>query len=402
MANEQNHPGASAKTPAGMTDSMESLATLLSEVHGEAGGSVTPPIVQSSLFTFDSYEAFEDRMAGRSNTAIYTRVQNPTVAAFESAMARAEGCETAVAFASGMGAISATMLALVKPGDRIACVTHVYPDSYRLFERLLRPFGVNISYHSVKEFETDATLLEGVKVAYLESPNSLMMETLNLSTVAAHAKRHGTLTVIDNSWATPVFQRPLEHGIDVTLHSASKYISGHSDTVAGVVVSRAEIINRIRDLTLPLLGAKLAPFEAFLLLRGLRTLVPRMQRHQQSTNAIIEHLRALDGVERINTAGIDPQAGILGRSGLFSVQFDASIDIRKLCNHLTLFKLGVSWGGFESLALPARVGLAQAGAENSMQRFGVPENLVRISVGLEGAEDLWNDLKMAIEHARIE
>ena len=344
MANDQRHADENVISAAGITNTMESLATLFSEVHGEAGGSVTPPIVQTSLFTFDSYEAFEDRMAGRSNTAIYTRVQNPTVAAFESAVARAEGSDSAVAFASGMGAISATMLALVKPGDRIACVTHVYPDSYRLFERLLRPFGVDISYHGVKEFETNPTLLEGVTLAYLESPNSLMMETLNLSTVAAHAKRHGTLTVIDNSWATPVFQRPLEHGIDVTLHSASKYISGHSDTVAGVVVSSAEIIHRIRDLTLPLLGAKLAPFEAFLLMRGLRTLVPRMQRHQQSTNYIIEHLRELDGVERLHTPRIDPAAGIHGRSGLFSVQFDASVDIRTLCNRLTLFKLGVRAG----------------------------------------------------------
>lgn len=395
---ETDHVQPSNNSTAAASD--DSLATLFSEVFGDSGGSITPPIVQSSLFTFDSYEAFEDRMAGRTNTAIYTRVQNPTVAAFESAVARAEGSDTAVAFASGMGGISATMLALVKPGDRIACVTHVYPDSYRLFERILRPFGVDISYHPLTDFENDPELLHGVTVAYLESPNSLMFETLNLSTVAAHARRHGAITVIDNSWATPVFQRPLEHGIDVSLHSASKYISGHSDTVAGVVVSRSDIINRIRDLTLPLLGAKLAPFEAFLLMRGLRTLVPRMHRHQQTTNTLIERMRTLDGVEQVNTAAIDPQAGILGRSGLFSSQFDASVDIRRLCNHLKLFKLGVSWGGFESLALPARVGLAQAGAENSMQRFKVPDNLVRFSVGLEGVEDLWSDLSGAVAQAR--
>ncbi len=382
-------------------DSADALATLLSEAYGgDSGGSITPPIVQSSLFAFDSYEAFEDRMAGRTDTALYTRVQNPTVSAFESAMAQAEGGDTAVAFASGMGAISATMLALVKPGDRIACVEHVYPDSYRLFERLMRPFGVDISYHPLSAFENDPQLLDGVKVAYLESPNSLMFHTLNLGTVAAHAKRHGTRTVIDNSWATPVFQRPLEHGIDVTLHSASKYISGHSDTVAGVVVSSEQIIHEIRDLTLPLLGAKLAPFEAFLLMRGLRTLVPRMHRHQDSTNRILDRLASFEGVEKINTASVSPDKGILGRSGLFSVQFDESVDIRRLCNALSIFKLGVSWGGFESLALPARVGLAQAGAENSMQRFKVPANLVRISIGLEGADDLWKDLSHAITQAR--
>lgn len=381
------------------TEAAGKLATLFSEAYDGENGSVTPPIVQSSLFTFDSYEDFEDRMAGRTNKAIYTRVQNPTVAAFESTMARAEGAEAAVAFASGMGGIAATMLALLKPGDKIACVNHVYPDAYRLFERILRPFGIDTSYHSLDEFDNNPELLDGVAVAYLESPNSLMFETLNLSSVAKHAKRHGAITVIDNSWATPVFQRPLEHGIDVSLHSASKYISGHSDTVAGVVVSSQDIIHKIRDLTLPLLGAKLAPFEAFLLTRGLRTLVPRMHQHQQSANTLIKRLESMATVERVNTAKVDPESGILGHSGLFSVQFTPTVDIRTFCNELTLFKLGVSWGGFESLALPARVALAQAEAENSMQRFGVPDNLVRLSAGLEGVDDLWDDLNNAISKA---
>lgn len=378
----------------------EELATLLSEAFNDGTGSITPPIVQSSLFSFDSYEAFEDRMAGRTQSAIYSRVDNPTVAAFESAMARAEGADAAVGFGSGMGAISATLLALVKPGDHVACVEHVYPDAYRLMERLLRPFGVNVSYHPVSAFDTDSNLLDGVTVAYLESPNSLLFETMNLVRVSENARRHGALTVIDNSWATPVFQRPIEHGIDIVLHSASKYISGHSDTVAGVVISSNELINRIRDLTLPLLGAKLAPFEAWLLVRGLRTLVPRMQRHQESANVIIDRLRKFDGVEDVLTPEIDANGCIQGRSGLFSVCFDESVDIRELCNHLKLFSLGVSWGGFESLALPARVGLAQAGAANSMQRFGVPDNLVRFSVGLEGTEDLWRDLESSIRRAR--
>lgn len=384
------------------TSNDEKLATLFSEVYGDAGGSITPPIVQSSLFTFDSYEAFEDRMAGRSNKAIYTRVQNPTVAAFETAVARAEGSESGVAFASGMGGISATIFTLVKPGDRIACITHVYPDTYRLFERLLRPFGVEITYHPASEFENNPELLQGAKVAYLESPNSLMFETLDLSIVATHAQAHGTVTVVDNSWASPVFQRPLEHGIDISLHSASKYISGHSDTVAGIVVSSNRIINRIRDLTLPLLGAKLAPFEAFLLLRGLRTLVPRMHRHQQTTSTLIERLQNCEGVSKIHSPLVRSTTNTLGRSGLFSVEFSNSIDIRRLCNQLQLFKLGVSWGGFESLALPAGVALAQASAENSMQRFKVPENLVRFSVGLEGVDDLWRDISNAIEYAHVQ
>ena len=155
-----------------------------------------------------------------------------------------------------MAAISSTVLAFLKPGDRVACVEHVYPDAYRLFERMLRPFGIAVDYHPVAAFEDDPDLLDGVAMAYLESPNSVVFQPMNLTKVAAHARRHGALTVIDNSWATPVFQRPLESGIDIVLHSASKYIGGHSDTVAGVVISSAEHIARIRDLTLPLLGGQ--------------------------------------------------------------------------------------------------------------------------------------------------
>ncbi|MEC9403720.1 MAG: PLP-dependent transferase, partial [Pseudomonadota bacterium] len=137
-----------------------SIETLLAAA-AETGGAVAPPIVQTSLFTFDNYKAFEDRMAGRSNEPLYTRVQNPTVAAFEKLMAQAEEGEAAVGFASGMAAISSTVLAFVKPGDRIACIEHVYPDAYRLFERMLRPFGVGVTYHSIEEFQSDPDLLKG-------------------------------------------------------------------------------------------------------------------------------------------------------------------------------------------------------------------------------------------------
>ena len=372
------------------------IATLLAAVLDDPAGSITPPIVQSSLFSFDSYQAFEDRMAARTDTAIYTRVQNPTVAAFEGLMARAEAGEAAVGFASGMGAISSALLAFVKPGDRIACVEHVYPDTYRFMERMLRPFGVEISYHPQRAFEEEAELLDGVALAYLESPSSIVFRPLDLGRVATHAKAHGALTMIDNSWATPVFQRPLTSGIDIVLHSASKYISGHSDTVAGVAVSSQANIARIRDLTLPLLGAKLAPFEAFLLTRGLRTLDVRMARHQSTANLFVDRLAGLAQVRRIHSPGPNAVPGLTGRSGLMSVEFDDTVDIPRFCDALRHFRLGVSWGGFESLLLPARVGLAQAGEQNSMQKFGVSPTLVRLSLGLEDPEDLWADFTQAL------
>jgi len=372
------------------------LATLLAAVLPDADGAATPPIVQTSLFTFDSYQSFEDRMAGRSDSAIYTRVENPTVAAFEGLMAAAEEGEAAVGFASGMAAISSTLLAFVKPGDRIACVEHVYPDSFRFLERMLRPFGVHVEYHPPARFENDPDLLAGVTLAYLESPGSVVFEAMDLRRVSEHAKRHNVLTMIDNSWASPVFQRPLALGVDIVIHSASKYISVHSDTVAGVVVASQEHIARIRDLTLPLLGAKLAPFEAFLLTRGLRTLSARMMQHQATADLFVDRLATVPQVRRVNSPGANDVPGLMGRSGLMSIEFDDNVDIAKFSDALTLFRLGVSWGGFESLVLPARVGLAQAGEQNSMQKFGVSPNLVRLNLGLESADDLWADFASAL------
>lgn len=376
-----------------------SLATRLAQPWGDPSGPVTPPIHQTSLFTFEDYAAFEARMAGQSDEPLYTRVQNPTVAAFERMMADLEGGEAAVGFASGMGAISATLLALVRPGMRVACVEHVYPDAYRLLERMVRPMGVEVAYHSPRALAEEPELLKGVDLAYLESPNSLVLEPMDLPRVAGNARRHGTLTVVDNSWATPVHQRPLELGIDVVLHSASKYISGHSDTVAGVVVSSADLIGRLRDLTLPYLGAKLAPFEAWLLIRGLRTLVPRMRMHEATANLFVDRLAARPEVARIRSPGPNAVPGLSGRSGLLSIELADHLDIRRFADGLRLFRLGVSWGGFESLVVPAAITLAQAGEKNSAQRFGVSPRLVRLSLGLEDPEDLWADLAGALEAA---
>ncbi|WP_162653452.1 PLP-dependent transferase [Lentilitoribacter sp. Alg239-R112] len=377
----------------------QNFATLMATVFDDEDGAMTPPIVQSSLFSFDSYQAFEDRMAGISDKPLYTRVQNPTVTAFEDLMTKAESGEAAVGFASGIAAITSTLMAYVKPGFKIACVEHVYPDTFRFMERILRPFGVEISYHSAEAFENDADLLSGVDLAYLESPNSVIFQPINLQKVSEYAKRHGTVTMVDNSWASPVFQRPLTLGIDIVIHSASKYISGHSDTVAGVVVSSFSHIARIRDLTLSLLGAKLAPFEAFLLTRGLRTLNIRMMQHQATANLFVDRLSAIPQVRKINSPGANAVPGLTGRSGLMSVEFDDSVNIPKFSDALSHFRLGVSWGGFESLMLPARVGLAQAGEQNSMQKFGVSPNLVRLSLGLEDPEDLWADFVNALSQS---
>ena len=228
------------------------------------------------------------------------------------------------------------------------------------------------------------------------------MEALDVDALAGLARRYGILTMIDNSWATPVFQRPVSLGVDLVIHSASKYIGGHSDTVAGVVAGRADLIRHIRQTICPYLGAKLAPFEAWLLLRGLRTLPARLRMHEASAANLARRLaeeRCVTSVHHPALAGPLPP-GLTGTSGLFSFVFDDTVDIPAFCDALTLFQLGVSWGGHESLVVPALVTRVQAAGPNSAVDFGVPERMVRLHVGLEGTEALWADLSQALAAAR--
>ncbi len=362
---------------------------------------VVPSIVQTSLFTFRNVADMVDTYAGRKSRPVYSRTTNPTVTEFERKIAALEGAEDAIGFPSGMAAISAAVLGLVKPGDRILCVRHVYPDAYRLFEGLLKRWGVTTTYVDGSDLDAVAAALPGAAVFYMESPTSWTMEAHDVGALAALAKLHGATTIIDNSWATPVFQRPVTLGVDLVVHSASKYIGGHSDTVAGVVAGSQALIDGIRRTICPYIGAKLAPFEAWLLLRGLRTLPIRVQAHGASAREIATRLLAHPMVSAVHHPGLKNALppGLTGTTGLFSFEADAALDIPAFCDALTYFKLGVSWGGHESLVVPALVTRVQAAGPNSALDFGVPERMIRLYVGLEGTEALWGDLAQAFDVA---
>jgi len=363
---------------------------------------VVPPIVQTSLFTFKTFAEMEETFRGERSRWVYSRTTNPTVRAFEEKIAALEEGEDAIGFASGMGAIASTVLALVSPGDRIVCTRHVYPDAYRLFEVLLRRLKITVDYVDGADIQAVDAALDGAGLLYLESPTTWLMEALDVTALASLAKRRGIVSVIDNSWATPVFQQPLTLGVDLVLHSASKYIGGHSDTVAGVVAGAKPHIERIRKTVHPYIGAKLAPFDAWLLTRGLRTLPIRMRQHQTDGLTIARRLQAHPDVVKVfhpRLNGALPK-GLLGASGLFSFECAERIDVPSFCDALRIFKLGVSWGGHESLAVPALVTRGQAAGPNAPRDFGVPLLSVRIHVGLEGADLLWSDLEQALAVAR--
>lgn len=368
-----------------------------------AYAAVVPPIVQTSLFTFESYAEMEAVYRGQKQRPAYSRGLNPTTRIFEEKVAELEGTEDALSFASGMAAISSTVLTFVSPGERILAVRNVYPDAYRLFETFAKRMGIHIDYVDGLDEEAVRKALPGAKLFYMESPTSWMMEAHDVGALAALARDAGVMTVIDNSWASPVFQNPIALGVDLVLHSASKYLGGHSDVVAGVVAGPAALINRVRSETHPYLGGKLSPFEAWLLIRGLRTLPIRMKAHEASGLEVAKRLKAHPAVEHVAHPGLSNALppGLRGTSGLFSFVFHEGIDIARFADTLSTFSLGVSWGGHESLVVPGAIVRAQAAQPNSAVAFGIHPRSVRLHIGLEGTELLWNDIEAAIAAATL-
>ena len=382
----------------GTTDPFTRASLILAHDAAHPFDAVVPPIVQTSLFTFGSFEEMAATYRGERTRFVYSRTTNPTVRLFEEKMALLEGADDAIGFASGMGAISGTVLAFVAPGDRIVCVKHCYPDAYRLFETLLKSWGVTTTYVDGLDQQAVAAALPGAKLFYMESPTSWMMQCHDVEALARLARTNGVITVIDNSWSTPIFQQPISLGVDIVVHSASKYIGGHSDVVAGVAAGRIDLIKQIRSRICPYLGAKLAPFDAWLLLRGLRTLPIRMKAHEAAGLAVARRLVEHAHVNKVHHPGLCNRlpAGLTGTSSLFSFELDENVSIPAFCDATRLFHLGVSWGGHESLVVPALVARGQAAGPNSAIDFGVPERMVRLHVGLEGADALWQDLSNAI------
>lgn len=384
-------------------DYLAEAATLLAHDERFPEGAVVPPIYQTSLFTFANYAEMADTFAGRSKQPIYSRGNNPTVMEFEARVAALEGAEAARGFSSGMAAISATVLAFVGAGERIVAMRNCYGDAYRLFERFLPRMNIQVDYVDGSDADAVAAALPGAKLLYLESPTSMMFELQDLETLTKLAKAQGIVTTIDNSYATPLFQKPILHGVDLVLHSASKYLGGHSDTVAGVVAGSTEHITRINQQTYSFLGAKLSPFEAWLLLRGMRTLPLRLPHHMRSALTIAERLKGHAQVERVNHPVYSNHPGkktLHGYAGLFSFEVAEDVDVPAFVDALKLFRLGVSWGGHESLVVPAQASMEQTPDMNSMSRFGVSPRTIRFNVGLENVEDLWADIAQAFEKAR--
>lgn len=368
-------------------------------------GAVVPPIVQTSLFVFENYEAIDEAFGDREHHFIYTRGQNPTIDLTAAKIAELENADAARLFASGMAAISSTILSQVSQGDHIVCVKSAYGPAMNFMREWLPRFGVETTFVDGKDpLDFEKALRPNTRLFYLESPSSAIFELQDLRAVASIAKKHQVTTVIDNSWATPVFQRPLDLGIDLVVHSATKYLAGHSDVVAGVCAGRKALIDKIAENEHILLGGISGPFEAWLLLRGLRTLDVRLERHQANAMKVATFLESHPKVKIVHYPGLKshPQhslarAQMSGFSGLMSVAIDCDLQgVKRFINHLRLFRLGVSWGGFESLAYAPIISMAREQPEEVWRAAGVEPGLVRLSIGLEDVEDIIDDLDTAL------
>lgn len=379
------------------------ILTHLGEDRKKYFNAVSPPIIQTSNFVFNSLSDFRQAMTDELAHNIYTRGNNPTVEILRKKLAALEGSEDALVFAAGAGAISAAIIGNVKSGDHIICVDKPYSWTFSLLTKFLPRFNVSHTFVDGRDInEIKKAIQPNTTFLMLESPNSISFEIQDLKACAELAKRHGIISCIDNSYASPYFQNPINFGIDIVVHSGSKYINGHSDVVCGVLCASHQMVSKIFNSEQMTLASIISPNEASLILRGLRTFEIRMQKTHESAMKIAKWLDGHPKVKRVAYPFLEsfPQHELAkkqmrGCGGLFSVYFktDQPEKMELFFNRIQRFLLAVSWGGYESLMIPF---IAFHNMEDR-EAVQVPWNLVRIYIGLEDANWLMEDLEQAME-----
>lgn len=366
---------------------------------------VVPPVFLNSLHVYDSVEAYNSVDIFSDDDFIYARDGNPTVRILERKIAALEHGSRAVVFASGMAAFTAAVFATCKAGSHILCMRDVYMPVKRMIDTVLGPrFGMTVTFVSGNDLqEIEDAVQENTDLMILESPATFVFRVVDLRAIAEIAKRRGFKTYIDNSCLTPIFQKPLEMGIDLVMHTMSKYMGGHSDIVGGVLVGRdEELMRKIMSQMRELFGGIMGPMEAWLTIRGLRTLEVRMQRACETGRAVAEYLEGHEKVKRVYYTGLSshPRADIIarqqkGHSSLLSFELDTDRmeDAVRFANRLRLFGKGCSWGGHESLViLPL-----YKEPEEALELIRADRKLIRIYCGLEGSANLIADLEQSLK-----
>ncbi|MCI4350428.1 MAG: aminotransferase class I/II-fold pyridoxal phosphate-dependent enzyme [Thermoplasmata archaeon] len=365
-------------------------------------GAVVPPIYQTSTYHYPP--PFSEAAAG-GDVHLYTRTDNPTHEVAEELIRQAEGGEAARVFASGMGAISATILSFVRTGDTVVALEDLYGGSLQLFSDLLPRLGVKVRWVTAAEAQVPASALHApARVVYLETPSNPLGRVHDLTAWSEAADTAGALLVVDNTFATPVNQNPLEFGADLVVHSGTKYLGGHSDLLAGAVVGAADLMDRI-DVTTSYLGAVLDPFAAFLLARGMRTLALRVARQNENGRRVAEALSRHPRVLRVDYPGrASPREEALavrqmrGRGGVVALTLEGGeAAATRFLKKLRLVHVASSLGGVESLAsAPTATSHVHLAPEERARR-GIAPGTVRLALGVEEPDDLIRDLSEALD-----
>jgi cystathionine beta-lyase/cystathionine gamma-synthase len=361
------------------------------------------------LFTYENWDAISAAFDDRTNNFIYSRGNNPTVKIAQEKIALLAGGERALLFASGMAAISAAVLYCVKKDGHVVAVKNIYgPANNLIFNYLKEKMGVTVTFVSgtaIAEFE--AAIQENTNLIYLESPSSGIFSLQDIPAVTALAKAKGIKTIIDNSWATPYFQKPLAMGVDIEVHSCSKYLGGHSDVVAGVLIGKNKDVEAVYQKEYEWIGGRIAPMDAWLITRSLRTLPIRMKAHQESAMKVATFLENHPKIEKVHYPGLKSfeqyelgQKQMTGYTGLLSFRLKTKdlTKVKAFFNGLKIFKIGVSWGGHESLIYALAISYIKEMTPEQFAATGLAYGDMRISVGLEHVADLIADLEQSLEN----
>ena len=377
--------------------------------HENSAGALTTPIYQTSTFEFASVEQGGRRFAGQEDGYIYTRLGNPTVAAVEEKVAALEGGEAALGTAAGMGAISSALWSSVVAGDEIVASDTLYGCTFALLNHGMTKFGVSVKFIDMANLEAvKAALSEKTKVVYLETPCNPTLKVVDIAEVAkiAHEYNKDIRVIVDNTFASPYLQQPLKLGADVVVHSATKYINGHGDVIAGFVVGSAEFIGKVRMFGLKdMTGAVMSPFDAFLIARGLKTLDIRMEKHCANAMKVARFLHDHPAVDKVYYPGLEDFAGyeiakkqMKLPGGMMSIELKADRDkVAAALNKLQLCTIAVSLGDAETLVEHAASMTHSTYTKEELAASGISEGLVRISIGLEDADDIIADLKSVLD-----
>ena len=371
----------------------------------EAFGSLVSPLYQSATFVFDNAEQGGRRFSGEESGYIYTRLGNPTTAELERKMAALEGAEDAAATASGMAAVSAALLANLKQGDHLIASRAVYGCSFALLTHQFERFGIEVSLVDFNELQQiENAIKSNTKVVFCETPVNPHLEVFDLKAIAAICKKHQLVSIVDNTFMTPLLQRPLSLGIDMVIHSATKYLNGHGDVIAGIVCGGAEIMEKVKFEIIKDIGGVISPHDAWLILRGMKTLDVRVQRHCDNAEKVAEYLEAHPKVSKVYYPGLKSHQGhkfvgsqMLRSGGVIAFELDASLEkSMQFVNELELFTIAVSLGDAESLVQHPASMTHSPYTEEARAEAGITDSLIRISVGLEQVEDIIDDLNSTL------